>query len=77
MPILDAKDLPDLSASRFTEVRRRARCAAVEEALCTFQIQADIKEANEMFNIAPWPAPLSDIRTLVRKEDIKDPTAAP
>ena len=40
-------------------------------------LAADIKEDNEMFNIAPWPAPLSDIRTLARKEDMNDPTAAP
>lgn len=40
-------------------------------------LAADIKEDNEMLNIAPWPAALSDIRTLVRKEDMNDPTAAP
>lgn len=34
---------------------------------------ADIKEANEVFNIAPYPALYSDIGTLVPKNKLSDP----
>ena len=34
---------------------------------------ADIKEANEVFNVAPYPAPCSDINTLVNIDNMNDP----
>lgn len=34
---------------------------------------ADIKEANEVFNVAPYPASCPDINTLVSKDKMNDP----
>ncbi|DBA84182.1 TPA: hypothetical protein ACH3X1_006646 [Trebouxia sp. C0004] len=34
---------------------------------------ADIKEANEVFNVAPYPASCPDINTLVSKDNMNDP----
>ena len=34
---------------------------------------ADIKEANEVFNVAPFPSPCPDINTLVSTKDMNDP----
>ena len=37
----------------------------------------DIKEANDVFGIAPHPAPYSDIRTLIRAAQFNDPDVEP
>ena len=38
---------------------------------------SDIKEANEIFHIQPWPPPFSDINTLVHKRQLLSPTFNP
>lgn len=37
----------------------------------------DIKEANDVFGIAPHLAPRSDIQTLIRSHSFNDPSAEP
>ncbi|DBA83942.1 TPA: hypothetical protein ACH3X1_006438 [Trebouxia sp. C0004] len=37
----------------------------------------DIKEANDVFGIAPHPAPYSDIRTLIKSDRFNDPDVDP